>query len=83
MFDKTYNIYSSTPEMHAKFFLSFLKDNYVTLFEYREGKKKYMSVASIDQRIDIETKLYIRKDAISEVVQKLLAANYIHEVTAK
>jgi hypothetical protein len=76
-FDKTYFILGSDPEMYGQFFLNFLNQNYVTLDQYRNGNTKYVSIQPPTLQLDLETKLYINKDDIQEVIQKLVASNYI------
>ena len=82
-YDKTYSILGSRPEEYAKFFQSFLDENYITLYPYREGNKKFASVAPVTMRVDVETKLYINKNAIPEVLSALKDNNIIKEVQAK
>ena len=77
IFDKRYFIFGNSPEMYAKFFIDFLDKEYVTLFDYRRNGLQYVSVAAITERVDIETKLYIDKDKVEEVVDELLQKNYI------
>jgi hypothetical protein len=79
-FDKQFFILGRDPEMYGQFFLNFLNANYITLFNYRNGNTKYVSVAPVTLQLDLETKLYINKDDIQEVIQKLVQNNYIKAV---
>ena len=76
-FDKTYFILGSDPEMYGQFFLNFLNQNYVTLAQYRNGDIKYVSVTPSNDQLDLETKLYINKADVQEVIKKLIQNNYI------
>lgn len=78
-FDKTYSIRGYRPEEYGGFFQKFLDENYVTLYSMRTDTKKYMSNVPITLHIDYETKLFIRKDRVNEVVAKLLETNIIRE----
>jgi hypothetical protein len=81
-FDKQYFILGRDPEMYAQFFLNFLNQNYVTLDQYRNGDTKYISIQQPTLQLDIQTKLYINKNDVQEVIQKLLQNNYIKAVPA-
>ncbi len=78
-FDKNFVYLFSPAHSYSKFFMDFLKENYVTLYGYTVNNVHYSSVAPIhvNEKMDIETKLYIRKDVVSEVIDKLLKSNYI------
>lgn len=78
-FDKKFYILISNPEMHAPWFIEFTKQNYITLYDYREGKIRYRSVVPISQKVDLETKLYINKEKKDEVIHDLLLHNYIRQ----
>jgi hypothetical protein len=82
-FDKRFNILGSTPETYAKFFTAFLSENYITLYEYKDGNIQYRSLIPISDRIDLETKLYINKDKKQEVIAKMLSENLIKKVPVK
>src|SRR5207237_807808 len=66
-FDKRYFIFGTSPEMYAPFFMNFLKENYITLSDYKDEKIVYKSNLPVDNRIDLETKLYINKNDFSQV----------------
>ncbi|QQG40345.1 MAG: hypothetical protein HYV37_02125 [Candidatus Levyibacteriota bacterium] len=68
---------------YGVFFFDFLNKNYITLLNYKNEKIAYRSVAPVTSRVDIETKMFIRKDKVKEVVQKLLRNNYIKEINSK
>ena len=76
-FDKEFFILGKAPETYGKFFLNFLNANYITLYDYQEKNTKYVSVAPVTLQLDLEKKLYIRKDVTKEVIQKLIQNNYI------
>lgn len=79
-FDKKFYILGQNPEEYGKPFIQYLNNNYTTLIEYRKGNIKYVSVSPIDPRTDIETKFYIRKENIDEIINKMVAVNLIREV---
>lgn len=76
-FDKQYGIRGSMPDAYARFFTKFLKENYVTIDQLNQGGKIYSSNLLHDIHTDFETQLYIRKDAVNQVMQKMLDAGYI------
>lgn len=82
-FDQRYSIRGYMPEKFAPFFLDYLGKNYITLFKYREGKNKYVSVLPITERIDLETKLYINKDNKNEIIKRLLENGMIRQENAQ
>ncbi|MGH7245738.1 MAG: hypothetical protein ACREGI_02270, partial [Candidatus Levyibacteriota bacterium] len=84
MYDKNFFVLGSRAGDYGKFLDNFISENYITLLPYKEGKTYYRSVAPIHEgeKVDIETKLYIRKDVIHEVIQKLLDASYIKKITS-
>lgn len=79
-FDKQFFILGKDPEMYGQFFINFLNANYITLLNYRNGNTKYISVQPPTLQLDLETKLYINKDDVKEVINKLVQANYIKPV---
>lgn len=81
-FDKRFYILGENPEKYGQKFISYLDKNYFTLLNFRKGDKKYVSVKPIDQRTDIETKLYIRNENGNEIIQKLVDIGIIKEVEA-
>ncbi len=78
-FDRRFFILGRSPEMYGSFFLNYLKNNYMTLGDYEEGGSVYKSNLPVDNKIDLETKLYINKNNFSEVKQELLDKNLIHQ----
>lgn len=81
-FDKKFYILGENPEKYGQKFISYMNENYFTLLDYRRGDKKYVSVKPIDQRTDIETKLYIRNENADEIIGKLVESGIIKEVQA-
>jgi hypothetical protein len=71
-FDKTFFILGESPEMYGKEFIADINEHYITLSSYVNGKTKYKSMKPIEQRTDIETKLYIRKENAVEIINKML-----------
>ncbi len=82
-FDKQFFVLGRAPETYGQFFIDFLNSNYITLFNYHNGDTKYISVAPVTLQLDLETKLYINKNNIHEVIQKLVQGNYIKAVPIK
>jgi hypothetical protein len=82
-FDKEKYILGKNPEEYVPGFVQFISDNYITLYEYREGKIKYVSVPAISSQLDLEKKLYIDKDKKNDIIKKLLQNNLIREVESK
>ncbi len=82
-FDQYYSILGSSPKDYAGFFLNFLNENYITLYDYRRNGSRYISVIPISNRIDLETKMYINKDNIDEIITKLLSSNLIKEASSQ
>jgi hypothetical protein len=70
-FDRRFFILGRSPEMYGKFFIEFLDKNYTTLYKYQGNGITITSVAPINGRVDIETKLYIRHDMVETVIQRL------------
>lgn len=85
MFDKDFFYLGSKTESYSKFFLDFLEADYVTLLNYHKDNLAYQSVAPIHvgEKVDLETKMYIRKDKVDEVVKKLVARGYLREIIVK
>lgn len=84
-FDKSF-VYLGNPVVnYGSFFIDFLNKNYITLLDYKKGNIEYRSIPEIglSHKLDLEAKLYIRKDAVDDVVAKLLANNYIKAVPVK
>lgn len=76
-FDKRFHILGSSPEQHGKFFLRYLDENYITLLGYTNENGQAYSKIPIDDRVDLETKLYIRKEKVDEIVSILVKNNLI------
>lgn len=80
-FDPEFYVLGKDPDEYGQFFINFLNSNYITLYNYRNGNTKYVSVPPVTLQMDLEKKLFINKDDIKEVIQKLVQANYIQPVT--
>lgn len=76
-FDKRFHILGSSPEMHGKFFLNYLDEKYITLLGYTTDEGQVYSKIPIDSKVDLETKLYIRKENVEEILDTLIKNNYI------
>lgn len=79
-YDRRYSVLGKSSEKYAPFFLDFLKENYITLYDEETHLKRYESLIPRDDKIDVETKLYIRKDKYHEVVNRLLQKKMIKKV---
>lgn len=77
-FDKQYSIRGYLPEDFAPFFMDFIEKNYITLdsFSLKEDKI-YTSNLPKDLHFDFETKLFIRRDAQDEVIDKLIEWGFV------
>lgn len=82
-FDKKFFIFGMNPEMYGQKFVSYITEHYTTLLEYRQGDSKYVSVKPIDPKTDIETKLYIRRENVNEIIGKLVSRGIIGQVKAE
>jgi hypothetical protein len=76
-FNKNFYILGYQASDYGKFFGDFLREEYTTLYEYRDTGPAYASVAPVTERVDIESMLYIRKDKVEAVIAKLEKAGYI------
>ncbi len=81
-FDKYFYVLGKSPETFGVPFLDFLSEEYVHYVDYRKGNKAYVTTTSITLKVDIEAKLYIRKDAVDEVTARLLEKGFIKEKIA-
>lgn len=78
MFDQRFFILGSSPEMFANIFMKFVHENYITLYDYRDSQgKQYLSVKPVNERVDLETKLYIDKNRVEEVVDRMMKEGLI------
>lgn len=78
-FDKNFHYLGSKTEIYSSNFIQFLNDYYVTPADYKVGGNIYRSVIPVDIKMDLETKLFIRKDKIREVLPVLIKNNYLRE----
>lgn len=78
-FDKNFFILNYKAESYSGFFLDFLKKDYVILLDYQDNNTKYRSVAPIHigEKVDLDAKMYIRRDVASQVIKKLVEAGYV------
>lgn len=80
-FQRNFSILGRNPDMYGQFFIDYLRHRYITLQEYTRDGKTYRSSVPVTEKIDLEGRLYIRKENADEIVQKLLRNSYIHETT--
>lgn len=80
-FDQNFFYLGNKTASYSKFFLEFLDKNYETLLNYRNGNRKYTSILPIhiNNKVDLEAKMFIRRDKVLEVVQKLIEKGYLRE----
>lgn len=76
-FNNAYSILGQNPQVYGKFFINFLKENYITLYPSPEKNIAYVSFVPITQHVDIETKLYINKQYKEEIINKMISQNLI------
>lgn len=79
-FQKNFFILGRSPEMYGQFFLDYLKEHYITLQQLNEKGRKYISLVPVSDKIDLETRLYIRKEKLSYIIEKLIANQFIASV---
>lgn len=79
-FDSNYAIFGTNPQQYAPFFMEYLKNNYIRLVDFKDGKIKYTSSLPHEGpgKMDIDANLYINKENKDEVIQNLLTHNLIH-----
>ncbi len=78
-YDENFFYLGSQTKSYAKEFKSFLDSNYITPSQYKYGNKDYKSVPSVDLKLDLETKFFIRKDQAQEVIPILIQNSYLRE----
>jgi hypothetical protein len=81
-FDKEYHVLGAEPKDYVPWFLEFLSANYIQLVNYHPNGDSYVSVKSVEPSYDPEAKLYINKDNVDEVLDKLIKANIIKKRSA-
>lgn len=81
--DKYYNVLGARPLEYGAFFTKFLDDYYITIDTYREGGEKYVSIPAVTDKFNINTMLYIRKDAVKEVIHALAENSYLKKETVR
>lgn len=78
-YDNQYSIRGQSPQDYGGFFQSFLDKNYIRIEDLNKPDKKYSLNTDKDLHVDFETKLYINKGNIDEVLGKMKENNYISE----
>src|ERR1700722_10722844 len=69
-FDREFYVLGKDPDEYGQFFINFLNNNYITLYNYRDGNTEYVSVPPVTLQLDLEKKLFINKDDKQEVIKK-------------
>jgi hypothetical protein len=80
-FDQNFSVLGGNPQSYAPFFVDFLKQNYITLYGYKNNE--YISVIPVSSAVDLETKMYINKNNVDEIIAKLLSLNIIEKAPKK
>ena len=78
-FDKNFSVLGSNPQDYASFFVDFLKVHYITLYGYKNNE--YITTVPVSQTVDLETKMYINKDNVDEIIAKLLSVDLIKKAS--
>lgn len=78
-FDKQYTIRGHSPEVYGQFFQEFLDENYITIEEINKNGGNYVLNLHKDLHVDFETKLYINKNHVNEVLGKMSGLNYLSQ----
>jgi hypothetical protein len=74
-FDKNFSVLGSNPQDYAPFFTAYVRGHYLTLLGYKNNE--YITTVPISTDVDLEAKMYINKDNVDEVINKLLSAGLI------
>lgn len=82
-YNKDFFILGRKPADYAVAFNAELLQDYVSLYDYRDGKTKYVSQLPITQYVDLEKFLYMRKENAPEIIQRLLSHNLVRAVSTK
>lgn len=80
-FQRNFFILGRSPEMYGQFFIDYLNKNYILLTEYEKNGVVYSSTIPVTEKVDLEGRLYIRRDRADEMIQRLLREGMIHEKT--
>jgi hypothetical protein len=80
-FDQNFSVLGGNPQSYAPFFVDYLKQNYITLYGYKNNE--YISVIPVSSAVDLETKMYINKNNVNEIIEKLLSLNIIEKAPKK
>ena len=74
-FDQNFSVLGNNPQSYAPFFVFFLKENYITLYGYKNNK--YITTIPVSNTVDLEAKMYIRKENADEIIAKLLSLGIV------
>jgi len=78
-FDKNYSVLGSNPQDYAKLFVEYLNTNYITLYGYENNK--YITTVPVSPTVDLETKMYINKADINDVLAKLISVGLVKQAS--
>lgn len=78
-FNKNFFILGQNPQQYAQFFLQYLSKHYQALYTYRNGNISYRVIMPMDSRVDLDGKLYIRKEVLPAIIQKMFAKGLLKE----
>lgn len=78
-FDKNFFILGQNPQQYAQFFLQYLSKHYQTLYTYHNGNIRYRVIMPMDSRVDLAGKLYVRKEVLPAIIQKMFAKGFLEE----
>ncbi len=82
-YNPNFYILGQKPGIYAEAFNEMIKNDYVSLYDYKDGNKKYVSLVPVTLHIDFEKFLYLRKENAQEMIQRLISANIIQEESVK
>jgi hypothetical protein len=78
-FQPNFFILGRSPEMYGQFFLDYLKEKYVRLEDYEANGMHYASTVPVTEKVDLEGRLYLRKERADEIIQRMLDAGLIKQ----
>ena len=82
-YDIHFFILGQKPEDYATLLNKEISDHYIELYLYRDGKTRYVSLLPRTEKVDLEGRLFLRKENAKEMIQRLLANNMVKAVSVK
>ncbi len=82
-FNPYFSVWGKVPQDYATAFIQELSDHYVVLYKYKDGNKTYKSLIPKTQEVDLDGRLYIRKEDAPQIIAELLSNNMVQEVSVK